>query len=244
MKKLSIHLILVMDEYDPLDAFLASNEKQLELENQQLNNTSILSRKSSKRGFEDTIDVSNPQEVLLKGLQKPMSSDSFGLRMLQKMGYQEGEGLGKDGNGIKEPIQVKLKYDKLGIGTEEAEKKKKEEEEYNRNLKAIRSQLEYNQRKSQFQAHVKEKQSLHNLSKDLRQAQTAIEWLDEDNGRPRNALLLDMDESYDADVLIAHLGKMISYLRSTYFYCIYCGCSYSDEADLNANCPGWDRSCH
>ncbi len=129
MKKLSIHLILVMDEYDPLDAFMASNEKQLELENQQLNNTSILSRKSSKRGFEDTIDVSNPQEVLLKGLQKPMNTDSFGLRMLQKMGYQEGEGLGKDGNGIKEPIQVKLKYDKLGIGTEEAEKKKKEEAE-------------------------------------------------------------------------------------------------------------------
>ena len=41
MKKLSFHIILVMDEYDPLDAFLASNEKQLELENQQLNNTSI-----------------------------------------------------------------------------------------------------------------------------------------------------------------------------------------------------------
>lgn len=231
-----------MDDYDPLDAFMALNEAEKEAEDKKWNVEFGSYRTSSKRGM-DEISI-NPQEILLKGMQKPMTESSFGLRMLQKMGYQQGEGLGKDGNGIKEPIQVKLKYDKLGIGHEEAERKQKEESEYEQNLKAIRRQLTYNLKKEQYQNHMKEKQNIRYLSKDIRQAQSAIEMLDEDNGRPRNSLLLRDDEDCSVEILSSHLGKMIEYLRTTYNYCIYCGCSYDNPSDLNENCPGWDRDCH
>lgn len=231
-----------MDDYDPLDAFMEANEAQKEADDLKWKREVNPYRVSSKRGNDEI--YMNPQEILLSGMQKPMTNSSFGLRMLQKMGYQQGEGLGKDGSGIKEPIQVKLKYDKLGIGHEEAEKKQQEEKEYEKNLRTIRRQLYYNQRKEQYQNHMKERQNTRYLSKDIRQAQSAIEMLDEDHGRPRNPLLLSNDEDCDIETLSAHLGKMIEYLRTTYCYCIYCGCSYNDQSDMNENCPGWDRDCH
>lgn len=235
-----------MDEYDPMDAFMASNELQKAMDDEKWKEQTGGGRLSQKRGTEemDTDVVSHPTQQLLRGLQKPMEKSSFGMRMLEKMGFKHGEGLGKDGTGIKEPIQVKLKYDKLGIGSEEAEQKKREETEYQRNLKALRQELYYNMKVQVYKDHVKEKANIRNVRKDLRQAQDAIEMLDEENGRPRNKLLLGDDEDCDVDVLTAHLGRMIEYLRTTYHYCIYCGCTYNDDDDMNANCPGWGRDVH
>mgnify|MGYP000378932387 FL=1 len=68
--------------------------------------------------------------------------------------------------------------------------------------------------------------------------------LDEENGKGRNPLLLSGDDDCDVEVLTGCLEKMIRYLRSTYFYCIYCGCTYDDEVDMNMNCPGWGRDVH
>ncbi|KAL1923074.1 uncharacterized protein VTP21DRAFT_9450 [Calcarisporiella thermophila] len=40
----------------------------------------------------------------------------FGLKMLQKMGWREGQGLGSSGEGIARPIEVQLRPEKVGIG--------------------------------------------------------------------------------------------------------------------------------
>lgn len=46
---------------------------------------------------------------------------SFGRKILNKYGWKDGEGLGKDNNGIAEPIKAKLKFDTKGLGVNEAE---------------------------------------------------------------------------------------------------------------------------
>ena len=39
--------------------------------------------------------------------------------MLRKMGWREGEGLGKDQSGVVDPLQLDIKYDKKGLITAE-----------------------------------------------------------------------------------------------------------------------------
>jgi hypothetical protein len=54
-----------------------------------------------------------------QGLSRPLSTSSLGFRLLQRVGgYQAGQGLGKDEQGITEPLAVqrKDKADVLGIG--------------------------------------------------------------------------------------------------------------------------------
>ena len=46
---------------------------------------------------------------------------------------------------------------------------------------------------------------------------------------------LESEEEFDPVEL---LDQITSYLRSKYFYCIYCGCMFDDSAQLEAECPG------
>ncbi|KAI3714944.1 hypothetical protein L6452_21906 [Arctium lappa] len=50
-----------------------------------------------------------------------MHTTGFGSRMMAKMGYVDGGGLGKDGRGIAEPIQVIQRPKSLGLGAEAPE---------------------------------------------------------------------------------------------------------------------------
>lgn len=235
-----------MDEYNPLDAFIDFSESSNGVDDGKSEKTDSSGRFSQKRSIHEISEENyiDEKKSLIAGLNNPISKESFGMRMLEKMGFKQGEGLGKDGNGIKEPVQIKMKSNKQGIGSEETEKRKKEEADYNRNLKIIRDQLLYNTRKQQFAERVKEREKQKSVIRDLRQAQFAIEVLDEKYGRTNNPLLIADDDECDIDVLSMHLQKMIEYLRSAYFYCIYCGCEYNDEQDLATNCPGWMRNVH
>ena len=40
------------------------------------------------------------------------------------------------------------------------------------------------------------------------------------------------------------LQMLISYLRQTYLYCLYCGTKFSDPEDMSGNCPGETRDDH
>ena len=232
-----------MDDYDPMDAFMKANEEQRVHDDHQWESEVGGFRMNMKRSFASSITV-DPQEALVQGLNRPIPSTSFGMKMLQKMGFKPGDGLGKDGEGIKEPVEIKLRFDKVGIGHEMGVQRQKEEEEEQKKLRALREELSFNMRKQKYDRYVRGKVEKNNIMRDLRQAQEAIEMLDEQNGKQRNSLLLGDDDDCDLETLESHLRKMIAYLRTTYFYCIYCGCSYEDENDLIANCPGISRDDH
>ena len=48
-----------------------------------------------------------PGHVAGLGVAKPKVTGGFGERLMRSMGWESGQGLGKDGTGIKEAIQVK-----------------------------------------------------------------------------------------------------------------------------------------
>jgi hypothetical protein len=53
-----------------------------------------------------------------KSLAMPISRDNIGFKLLQKIGYTEGEGLGKEGKGVVQPIaiQKRTNTDMSGVG--------------------------------------------------------------------------------------------------------------------------------
>ncbi|GAA5971505.1 hypothetical protein JCM21900_001680 [Sporobolomyces salmonicolor] len=53
----------------------------------------------------------------------------------------------------------------------------------------------------------------------------------------------DEEEWFSMDVR-TRLGLMLSYLRTTYNYCFWCGCQYNHAEDLKENCPGTEEDDH
>lgn len=58
-----------------------------------------------------------PGHVAGQGVVKPKCTGGFGERMLRTMGWEAGKGLGKEGQGMKEAIQVKKKEDTVGVSS-------------------------------------------------------------------------------------------------------------------------------
>lgn len=65
------------------------------------------------------------KETRNKGLETALGSDNKGFALLMKMGYKQGEGLGKKKTGRAEPVPINLKVGRQGLGKEEDEQRKK-----------------------------------------------------------------------------------------------------------------------
>lgn len=100
----------------------------------------------------DNDDVSTPRIVRPSAFSTPVSSNSrggskgqagpmlnassFAARMMAKMGYKEGQGLGKEGQGRSGVIEVQLRPQGVGLGAvKEKSKQEKEEEKRQAKLK-------------------------------------------------------------------------------------------------------------
>lgn len=55
-----------------------------------------------------------------KGLSEAVSTNSKGFAMLTRMGYKEGESIGKSSSGIVEPLGITVKANRHGLGRESA----------------------------------------------------------------------------------------------------------------------------
>ena len=95
-----------------------------------------------KRSLGELMDCSRDA-----ALKVPISSTNKGFKLLMKIGYKEGEGLGKDGMGIIEPIAVTKRNNKdvSGLGIEEMknEELKKREDKKIRNNAVVEKIKQY-----------------------------------------------------------------------------------------------------
>ena len=56
------------------------------------------------------------EEMSRKGISYKKYKSDFGAKILEKFGWKEGEGLGKEKNGITEAIQIKRREENMGLG--------------------------------------------------------------------------------------------------------------------------------
>lgn len=238
-------------------------------------------------------EIQNREE----GLQKSIDSTNKGFEMLKKMGYKEGESLGKFNTGRVEPIPIEIKSNRCGLGRENAIKKVLETKS-----KLRQKHLEQSARKENEQVSTHAFRSLmsrHHKSKltegDLYRSQKACCQLDQSKGytepletwfwpEANDDNINTEDEDYsdkqpdnvdelkdgaDPIVDISNLKEVIEttttdqnkevnnefspeeqlemiseYLRSEYFYCLWCGITFSDFDDMFASCPGPTRADH
>lgn len=71
-----------------------------------------------------------------EGLSSAISSENKGFAMLAKMGYKQGDAIGRSASGIVEPIPIQVKCDRAGLGRAAAIKQLEEYKEKLRKAKA------------------------------------------------------------------------------------------------------------
>lgn len=191
-------------------------------------------------------------ETRAAGLSQCIPATNIGHKMLAGMGY-DGSGIGKN-QGLKEPIAVSVKTNRGGLGmdthlacVEKAAAKKQAE----------RAEVHLNS----FREHKSSQVSVKNQERDIAKAKRVCESLDRLKGIDSNILWNPTEEELSAEGKITDpytdirrqilkkpkldsqlvketLHNLLIYLRSNYFYCIYCSIHYNSEEDIDSSCPG------
>ena len=71
----------------------------------------------TKTKINNNVSSITPKKEMFQ--EAPRLSGGLGMKMLQKMGWSQGEGLGKAGDGEVDPIKVSVKLDRKGLVSEE-----------------------------------------------------------------------------------------------------------------------------
>ena len=83
------------------------------------------------------------EEKTRSGISDKKFKSDFGSKILEKFGWKEGEGLGKNKSGIKETIQIKRREENIGLGKKKIKEKWNDtwwENSYNNILKNIKGE--------------------------------------------------------------------------------------------------------
>ncbi|CAD7704687.1 unnamed protein product [Ostreobium quekettii] len=197
-----------------------------------------------------------------KGLTERIAPSNKGYQLLAQMGYQHGQGLGTEGKGAVDPIDVIVRQGRQGLGAEDPRKRKQRMREKHRvgeeskRLKLAQGYRDFASRS--FQDQKAEGQ--------LRSAQNAVEQLDRENCVEPHTFWpaigkdpADEEEGFskelqmDSDVAQTEwnslpagerLQDVVQYLRETYCYCFWCGCKYESSEEMQAACPGLSEADH
>ncbi|KAF6040210.1 GPATCH11 [Bugula neritina] len=192
-----------------------------------------------------------------EGLNKSLDSTNKGFALLQKMGYKPGDGIGKSGEGRREPVGIELKVNRGGLGQEAERRKRAKELEVFRHQQSLKRKKLEQEAQHNFRENKMSEQKQRSILKYLKQSQQVCEQLDE-NKDIREPLKLyywplelrpvpaaeeteedaDVAEGEDEPEINEQLGEVTEYLRTTHLYCIWCGYSFDDAERLANDCPG------
>lgn len=197
-----------------------------------------------------------------QGLQKSLTSENKGFEMLSRMGYKTGQAIGKTSSGIVEPIGIKIKDGRAGLGREAAIKELWEQKAAIRRER--KSQTIETLNVDDYRKRMVEKSSNRKEIGDLGKCQRACEKLDQAEKVKEPVLCwfwpdrrtkeeieeeqerqLEDDEEQEEDYTNCQkLEMLIKFLRTTYNYCHWCGVKFIDVTDLMENCPGPGKDDH
>jgi len=163
------------------------------------------------------------------------------------MGFKPGDAIGKRPGSTREPISIEVKRGRTCLGQKSVAREREEKKEALADVSSFRSRLQNNSAAA-------------NTKWDLNKAQRVCRNLDEKVGiltplvepwywPPQPKPKPDTDEEFhdseeedeDAGNIISPEGQLeavINYLRTTYFYCLWCGAAFDDAQDLTNSCPG------
>jgi hypothetical protein len=232
----------IRDSYENL-SYTKQRTKRL---NMQMLKAVVESKKcKTERELEESLSIEIPE-------------DNKGLKILEKMGYKRGQRLGKDCDGLPEPIKFTIKNDKAGVG-------KKNGHAFETNREKMQKQIDFELKKAEFSIISKTKLQNARNEKDLATARKTCMTLDGRANKTRSAFwppappanlpsidgycdFLQQEEIQDLDFenqsAADKLSTIVFYLRSCYNYCLWCSVEYDDAQDLCINCPGETKNEH
>jgi hypothetical protein len=186
------------------------------------------------------------KETLEKGLATPIPESNIGFKLLASMGYKKGTSLGKTNTGLVEPLAVKIREGRVGLGVLE----EKEQAEVFTQVKRQRIETTFKERRRSAFDDRK-------LQKQLTECINISQQLDEAKNIPleNNTILKEYDahkvnedgeeikiggwvRSLTIDDKEEKLATILHYLRSEHLYCYFCGTQYDSIEDVVSNCPG------
>ncbi|XP_055696479.1 G patch domain-containing protein 11 [Lutzomyia longipalpis] len=219
---------------------------------------------------EETRNRNKPKQVMEKerlqeGLSSAISSDNKGFALLAKMGYKQGQAIGKTGNqGIVEPIGITVKSGRGGLGREAALKQLEERKrEILRQRLLAKGDTEPTSAE-EFRNRMFRKAENRQIEADLGKCQRTCERLDlsleitepemewfwppkpkekEETEEDENDEESEEDEEEDFEPA-EKLEMLTNYVRSMHLYCHWCGVKYNDVDDLVNSCPGVTKDDH
>lgn len=117
-----------------------------------------------------------------EGLKAAIKSDNKGFALLAKMGYKPGMGIGKQGEGRKEPVGINVKTGRGGLGAEADRKRRKEQWTTMRASRLIKRQKMESNLKRDFQQRMSSKFTDGKAERDVIKSQKVCEQLDSEMG--------------------------------------------------------------
>jgi len=150
--------------------------------------TGILSAPEQMRG-EKLRDMMRRQ--LSDGLHTSIPKSNKGHRLLAKMGYKEGMGLGKDGHGRKAPVKVHLEQKRVGLGRHAEVEEMRSKRRRMQNVAASR-------KKNAFLHTARSRALMRKLEKDLGALRRICEDFDRKNNVESNSLWGTSEELYSS----------------------------------------------